>query len=740
MVRHRLVSGLPEPLAPLPRSPAPPCTPCVEDQQRAAPHSSSFPPTTAPFQTLHLDVWGPSPVLGPRQERYFLIVVDDYSRYTTILPLRPKADVPTVLEPWLLARGDAQALCGPRLHSERGAEQRIGLVMEVAQTSMCHAGAPQFLWPQAFRYAAHQLNLWPSDTRPRVTTVSLWTGSPSVAADYCVWGSLAHVRALGVNKLPARTRAYVFLGFPLDTSGWQFFDPVTNQFFISHDVTFNESVSYYRSRPHSGSETFSPLMFFTTEPPPVAPVAPPSSRPAPSGVLHITPQSSPMQRPIPLVSGGAGGAVAKVTPMEDTAASSRRPCPTSPPGFTSVPQFPPCSSLRPVAAEPGGVPAGGNGGPKGVGGGGASSGGAGQRLLRLEREECKRFERARQQQQQQEEEEQPQSQQQQDRVEEESQQQQEREEEGSQLQQQVDLQPRARFPPAAASVVTNTARESSAGVPVAAADAAAAAAGESGGGATGAAAGAGTVMAEARGGGAAGTATTRPARPSTCALGSWCQRSTSDPRLILGKCYWLVVLGGYGRTDPLLNKPFYPSGLVTGILTRGPLLSPPVPPVQSLSSSQWTRHSPLSCVVSPEPRRSRYRGDGLFHLVLRSRVPPPPVLPQPPESSLTVLHDPLSNYLRASHRVVSRVLSALVTHPTAPLSSVLALVTTGVGFSWSHHFDYASHLMSGTAHRSTGGVHVFTLEFLEDRHFELGFLAAAVPHLCAMLLAPEGGP
>ncbi|CAI7747620.1 unnamed protein product [Closterium sp. NIES-53] len=48
-----------------------------------------------------------------------------------------------------------------------------------------------------------------------------------------------------------------------------------------------------------------------------------------------------------------------------------------------------------------------------------------------------------------------------------------------------------------------------------------------------------------------------------------CQRSTGDPRLIIGKGYRLVVLGGYGRTDPLLNKPFYPNGLVVGILTVG---------------------------------------------------------------------------------------------------------------------------------------------------------------------------
>ncbi|CAI7866599.1 unnamed protein product [Closterium sp. NIES-53] len=275
MVRHRLVSGLPESLAPLPRTPAPPCTPCVEGRQRAAPHYL-FPPTMAPLQTLHLDVWGPSPVLGPRQECYFLILVDDYSRYTTVFPLRRKADVPTV-----------------------------------ARTSMCHAGAPQFLWPQAARYAAHQLNLWPSDARPWVMPIFLWTSFPGVAADYRVWGCLAHVRAPGVNKLSLRTRACVFLGFLLDAPGWVFYDPIICRFFASQALTLDESVSYYRSRPHRGSEAFSPPLFLTLEPPPVAPVAPPPSRPAPLGVSHVTPQSSPLQRLVLVMSGGAGGAVAE---------------------------------------------------------------------------------------------------------------------------------------------------------------------------------------------------------------------------------------------------------------------------------------------------------------------------------------------------------------------------------------------------------------------------------------------
>ncbi|CAI7752997.1 unnamed protein product [Closterium sp. NIES-53] len=188
---------------------------------------------------------------------------------------------------------------------------------------MCHAGAPQFLWPQAVRYAAHQLNLWPSDAQPRVTPVSLWTViPPTVSSPYSVVAE--------------------------------------------------------------GEDTGA------------------------AGASGVGP-------------GGAGVVGVEVTPMEDTAASSQSPRPTSPPGLPSVPQFPPRSSLQPVAAEPGGVPGGGTGGLEGVSGGGAGSGVAGargsgtvaptpcnvrfqtheQRLLRLEREERERFGRALQQQQKQ---------------------------------------------------------------------------------------------------------------------------------------------------------------------------------------------------------------------------------------------------------------------------------------------------------------------------------------------------
>ncbi|CAI7901937.1 unnamed protein product, partial [Closterium sp. NIES-53] len=209
-----LVSGLSRSLPAIPPSPAPPCIPCVKGRQRTAPHSSSFPPTEAPLQTLHLDVWGPARVRGQGHERYFLLVVDDYTRYTTIFPLQHMGDVPAVLIPWIRAarlqlgerfQSDFPVL---RLHSDRGgefssdllaafyaehgirqtftlpaspqqnvvAERRIGLVMEVARTSMIHAAACHFLWPFAVRYAAHQLNLWPRVSLPETSPTLLWTG------------------------------------------------------------------------------------------------------------------------------------------------------------------------------------------------------------------------------------------------------------------------------------------------------------------------------------------------------------------------------------------------------------------------------------------------------------------------------------------------------------------------------------------------------------------------------------
>ncbi|CAI7760593.1 unnamed protein product [Closterium sp. NIES-54] len=251
-----LVSGLP---GSLPPSPAPPCLPCVEGRQRAAPHSSSFPPTSAPLQTLHMDVWGPARISGQDRERYFLLVVDNYTRYTTVFPLRSKGQVVDVLIPWIRTvrlqlrewfGQDLPVLC---LHSDKGgefssnllqdfcrgegilqsfmlpdspqqngiAERRIGLVMEVARTSMIHAAAPHFLW-------------------------------------------------------------------------------------LFADVTFDESVLFYRLFPYRSAPPPPPPLFLAPSPPSIDPLPP--KGPAPSRVSQVDPLPGPVPVHMAVGSGAARGA------------------------------------------------------------------------------------------------------------------------------------------------------------------------------------------------------------------------------------------------------------------------------------------------------------------------------------------------------------------------------------------------------------------------------------------------
>ncbi|CAI7881784.1 unnamed protein product, partial [Closterium sp. NIES-53] len=263
-----------------------------------------------------MDVWGPARVRGQDHERYFLLVVDDYIRYTTVFPLRSKADVHGVLQlhsdkggefsssllhEFCRAKGIVQSFTLPASPQHNGiAERRIDLVMEVARTSMIHAAAPHFLWPFAVRYAAHQLNLWPRVSVPETSHTLRWTGEVGDASAF-------------------------------------------------RDVTFDESVCFYRLHPHVSSPLSPPPLFLVRGPPPVDPLPP--------------------QGPAPSAEGGDPTA-------DDTAATRRSPRLETPPGFPPQPSLP---TPQPVAVDSG---AAGGGEPEGANSGGAGpwvaeSGGAG---------------------------------------------------------------------------------------------------------------------------------------------------------------------------------------------------------------------------------------------------------------------------------------------------------------------------------------------------------------------------
>ncbi|CAI5493928.1 unnamed protein product [Closterium sp. Naga37s-1] len=361
-----------------------------------------------------MDVWGPARVRGQGHERYFLLVVDDYSRYTTLFPLRSKGEVTEVLIDWIrAARLQLRESFGSdlpvlRLHSDRGgefssdplrafcraqgirqtftlpaspqqngiAERRIGMVMDVARTSMIHAAAPHFLWPFAVQYAAHQINLQPRVSLPETSPTLRWTGKVGDASAFRVWGSRAFVRDLSADKLSPRAVPCVFLGFPPDAPGWQFYHPTSRRVLSSQDVTFDESVPFYRLFPYR-TAPLPPLPLFLT--PGAALVDPlPPQVPAPSGVSQVDPvepvevavDSGPARGTERAEPGGAGSGGTEPRGAEPGGAETGG---AEPGGAETTGAEP--GGAETAGAEPGGaVPGGaGSGGPEP---GGAAPGGA----------------------------------------------------------------------------------------------------------------------------------------------------------------------------------------------------------------------------------------------------------------------------------------------------------------------------------------------------------------------------
>ncbi|CAI7796196.1 unnamed protein product [Closterium sp. NIES-53] len=623
MSSQRLVLGLPRVLPSSPPSLAPPCGPCVEGWLRATPHSSSLRPATEPFETLHLDVWGPASRSGSERESFFLAVVDDYSRYTTVFPLAKNSDVTSTLIRWLLTNADTrvgirQSWTLPEYPQQNGvAERHIGLVMEIARTSMAHARASHFLWPYAVRYAAHQLNLWPRVSWPEVSLTSLWTGSPGAASRFRVWGCLALVRDTSADKISPRVVPCVFLGFPKNSFDYTFYHPPLHRFFDSRDVHFDESLPYYVRYPCRGLPVLPPPLFLTSAPPLSPPVQPPPPGPAPTGVSHANPPHSvapQVQPPSPQSSSqttadpaGAGFR------GEDPGGASSRGVGV---GAKSAPMRGPGSGGAGVGAKP--VIAGDSSlqgaGVSGAVPGGATTGGA----------------------------------------------------------------PSAGLGELGTDPITSGGAGSGGGATVGARGervGVAAAGATSAGGAAAAAAGAGAAAAAAAAAGAAVAVAAGGAAVAAAVRAEAAATSSS--------CLW--------SSDP-----------------RSPLSFSSLPP--------------FSSHLCP-PRSS------------------PSVLPSPPESALTAsLSTPVTHYYRTYRPVLSRIFASLVTDPRASLSSVFAITAAVTEFASTRCLDYATSLVAAppSSPLAVGGESALGCDALEDRQFELEFLAATSPQLCAMLLAPEG--
>ncbi|CAI7841404.1 unnamed protein product [Closterium sp. NIES-54] len=228
-------------------------------------------------------------------------------------------------------------------------------------------------------FSTNLLNLWPHVSLPETSPTLHWTGKVGDAPVFWVGSSCALVRDTSTDKLSSRVIPCVFHGFPPDAPGWQFYHPTSRHVLPSQDVTFYESVPFYRLFPYCSAPLPPPPLFLAPGPLLVDPL--PSQGSTPSGVFQVDPLPGAVPVEVVVDSSAARSAASGGAAFGGAEPGGAEPEGEEPGGADS--EGAGSGGAEPGGAEPGGPGAGGAGaGDPGAGGAGAGGTGAGESVAR----------------------------------------------------------------------------------------------------------------------------------------------------------------------------------------------------------------------------------------------------------------------------------------------------------------------------------------------------------------------
>ena len=69
---------------------------CQLSKHHALPFSKSDSVSSAPFDLIHFDIWGPHPNITMGSSHYFVFFVHDYSRFTSICLIQNRSELPSI--------------------------------------------------------------------------------------------------------------------------------------------------------------------------------------------------------------------------------------------------------------------------------------------------------------------------------------------------------------------------------------------------------------------------------------------------------------------------------------------------------------------------------------------------------------------------------------------------------------------------------------------------------------------
>ncbi|WJZ94464.1 hypothetical protein VitviT2T_013319 [Vitis vinifera] len=229
---------------------------------------------------------GPSPVASIGGSRYFVVFIDDYSRYSWIFPMKSRSEILSIcsnfakmietqfskriktfrsdnaleytqhaFQALLHSYGTVHHLTCPGTSQQNGrAERKLRHILDTVRALLLSAKIPAPFWGEAALHAVHAINRIPSAVIHNQTPYERLFGSPPVYHHLRSFGSACFVllQSHEHNKLESRSRLCCFLGYGETQKGYRCYDPVSHRLRVSRNVVFWEhrlfvELSHFRS-------------------------------------------------------------------------------------------------------------------------------------------------------------------------------------------------------------------------------------------------------------------------------------------------------------------------------------------------------------------------------------------------------------------------------------------------------------------------------------------------------------
>ncbi|GJT35936.1 putative RNA-directed DNA polymerase [Tanacetum coccineum] len=264
------------------------CEICLKAKQTREPFPLSEHKSTALGELVHLDLWGPYKVVSKEGHRYFLTIVDDYSRAVWAYLLKSKEEVFDCVYTFFnliknqfhksvkVFRSDngteflnhkMTKFCGTNgiIHQTSCAytPQQNGIVerkhrhlLNVARSLLFQGGIPLYLWSECIITASYLINRFPSSVLKGYSPYQLVFNKKPLMKHLRVFGCLCFATVLNNHdKFSSRAEKCVFVGYSSFKKGYKLFSLERRQFIFSRDVKFFEKVFPFKIKQDSVSNT-----------------------------------------------------------------------------------------------------------------------------------------------------------------------------------------------------------------------------------------------------------------------------------------------------------------------------------------------------------------------------------------------------------------------------------------------------------------------------------------------------